>query len=75
MVAGVELEYATAADGTLRVALGDKWRLGRSIPAPSAVLAELEKAPPPPKVVFDTRALGGWDSGLITFLLLAVLAS
>jgi hypothetical protein len=39
------------------------------------VLAELEKAPPPPKVVFDTRALGGWDSGLITFLLLAVLAS
>jgi phospholipid/cholesterol/gamma-HCH transport system permease protein len=33
------------------------------------VLAELEKAPPPPKVVFDTQALGGWDSGLITFLL------
>jgi phospholipid/cholesterol/gamma-HCH transport system permease protein len=69
MVAGVELEYATAADGTLRVAFGGEWRLGRGIPASSAVLAELEKAPPPPKVVFDTRALGGWDSGLITFLL------
>ena len=67
-MAGVDLEYARAPDGTLRLALAGDWRLGRGIPEPGRVLGEVEQGPPPRKVIFDTRALAGWDSGLLTFL-------
>ena len=67
-MSGVDLEYARAPDGTLRLALAGDWRLGRGIPEPGRVLGEVEQGPPPRKVIFDTRALAGWDSGLLTFL-------
>ena len=67
-MSGVDLEYARAPDGTLRLALAGDWRLGRGIPEPGRVLGEVEQGPPPQKVIFDTRALAGWDSGLLTFL-------
>ena len=56
-MAGVDLEYARAPDGTLRLALAGDWRLGRGIPEPGRVLGEVEQGPPPRKVIFDTRAL------------------
>jgi phospholipid/cholesterol/gamma-HCH transport system permease protein len=68
-----ELEYARAQNGTLRLTLAGDWKLGRGIPAPDRVIGELEKAPHPLKVTFETGALAVWDSGLLTFLL-AVLA-
>ena len=67
-MAGVDLEYARAPDGTLRLALAGDWRLGRGIPEPGRVLGEVEQGPPPRRVTFDTRALSSWDSGLLTFL-------
>ena len=33
------------------------------------VIEEIEKSPLPSKVIFETRVLAGWDSGLLTFLL------
>ena len=69
MKAQVHLDYARASDGTLDVALGGDWRLGRGIPAPEGVLGEIEKSPLPRRVTFDTGVLAGWDSGLLTFLL------
>jgi len=65
----VDLEYARGPDGTLRVALGGDWKLARGIPAPGGVIEEIEKPPLPKKVIFETGVLGGWDSGLLTFLM------
>jgi phospholipid/cholesterol/gamma-HCH transport system permease protein len=65
----VDLDYERGPDGTLRVALGGDWTLGRGIPAASGVIERIESPPLPSKVVFDTRILAGWDSGLLTFLL------
>src|SRR3954467_6637327 len=65
----VQLDYGRESDGTLRLLLGGEWRLLRGIPAPAAVIAEIEKPPLPGKVIFETGVLAGWDSGLLTFLL------
>jgi len=65
----VDLEYARGPDGTLRVALGGDWKLARGLPAPKGVIEEIEKSPPPRRVIFETGVLAGWDSGLLTFLL------
>ena len=65
----VDLEYGRRPDGSLHVALGGDWKLARGIPALRGVLEEIEKQPPPQRVVLETRSLSGWDSGLLTFLL------
>src|SRR2546428_4552107 len=65
----VDFEFARGPDGTLRVALAGDWKLARGIPAPVGVIQEIERAPLPSKVIFETRVLAGWDSGLLTFLL------
>lgn len=67
-MAQVDLEYARAPDGTLRLTLGGDWRLGRGIPEPKGILGEIERSPVPPKVIFATGALASWDSGLLTYL-------
>ena len=65
----VDFELARGPDGTLRVALAGDWKLARGIPAPLGVIQEIERVPVPSKVIFETRVLAGWDSGLLTFLL------
>src|SRR5262249_13797799 len=50
----VDLEYARSPDGTLRVALGGDWKLAHGIPAPKGVIEEIEKSPPPRRVIFET---------------------
>jgi len=64
----LDLDYARGPDGTLRIALGGDWRLARGIPAPDIVIEEIEKAPLPAKLVFETGVLARWDSGLLIFL-------
>jgi phospholipid/cholesterol/gamma-HCH transport system permease protein len=68
-MAPVDLRYARTEDGTLRLTLGGEWKLRSGLPAPSAVLSELERQPRPRRVTFDAGVLAGWDSGLLTFLL------
>jgi phospholipid/cholesterol/gamma-HCH transport system permease protein len=65
----VDLEYGRGPDGTLHVALGGDWKLARGIPALRGVLEEIERQPPPQRVVLETSVLAGWDSRLLTFLL------
>jgi phospholipid/cholesterol/gamma-HCH transport system permease protein len=62
------VEYARVRDGTLRLALGGDWTLGRGIPDPAEILGEIEKAPLPRQVLFDAGLLAAWDSGLLMFL-------
>ena len=65
----VELQYAKGPDGTLRVALAGDWKLARGVPPSQGLIEEIERAPLPRKVAFETGVLAGWDSGLLTFLL------
>jgi phospholipid/cholesterol/gamma-HCH transport system permease protein len=57
------------SDSTLMLRLSGKWHLSRDLPSASMVAAELAKQPAPRRVSFDTSALSGWDSGLVSFLL------
>lgn len=63
------LHWGREPDGALRVALGGDWTLARGLPAPERVMEEIQRPPLPRKVVFQTGVLGGWDSGLLIFLL------
>ncbi len=62
------VDYARASDGTLCLSLRGDWRLARGAPALDGALERIEVPPHPGKVIFDTEALGAWDSRLLTFL-------
>ncbi len=64
----VNVDYARAPDGTVCVSLRGDWRLGRGAAAVDGALESIAARPLPPKVFFDTGALGSWDSRLLTFL-------
>src|SRR5215470_2170674 len=68
----IALQYAKGPDGTLRVALAGDWKLARGVPPSQGLIQEIERAPLPRKVTFETAVLAGWDSGLLTFLLAVV---
>lgn len=57
------------SDSTLMLRLEGPWHLSRNLPSASTVLPELAKQPGLKRVSFDTTALSGWDSGLVSFLL------
>src|SRR5262245_57828790 len=55
-------------EGTLVLRLSGDWRLKSGLPTSAAVETQLEPAAHPRRLAFDTSALGGWDSGLLAFL-------
>jgi phospholipid/cholesterol/gamma-HCH transport system permease protein len=57
------------SDSTLMLRLSGRWHLSRDLPSVSQVIPELAKTPVPGRLSFDTSALSGWDSGLVSFLL------
>jgi phospholipid/cholesterol/gamma-HCH transport system permease protein len=59
---------APAADRLL-VKLTGEWKITESLPSASEVEKRLESAKGIRRVSFDTKDLGGWDSGLLTFLI------
>lgn len=62
------VDVRRAGDGALVVRLAGEWKLGKSLPRADAVLETLRGQTGATRVVFDTEALAGWDSGLLTFL-------
>jgi len=56
-------------DATLTVRLSGEWKLGRQLPQREEFLHRIEPAETVSRITFDTQAMTGWDSGLITFLL------
>ncbi len=52
----------------LLIRLSGPWHLTRDVPSIAIVRRELEVAPKPRSVTFDTSSLASWDSGLISFL-------
>ncbi len=53
----------------LLVSLTGDWALGRRLPAAEEIEREIHSAAPPLRLGFDSRDLGKWGSGLLTFLL------
>src|SRR5437868_11427859 len=56
-------------DGTTsRIELSGTWRLEDGLPTQEEVDREVQVTAATPRIVFDARALEGWDSSLVAFL-------
>lgn len=62
------------APDSLELRLAGDWVAGAPIPASDDVLENLRGNPKPGSVRFDCRALGTWDSLLLTFLMKVLIA-
>jgi len=63
------LGVTTPSADTLLVKLSGDWKITEPLPAASDVEKPLESAKGVRCIAFDTRDLGSWDSGLLTFLI------
>ncbi len=63
------LTFNCPSRDTLQVRLAGDWKLSNQIPPVSTVLQEVHCEHEVSRITFDTRELGVWDSGLLTFLL------
>jgi phospholipid/cholesterol/gamma-HCH transport system permease protein len=63
------MSITTPAADTLLVKLSGGWKITEPIPSASDVENSLESAKGIRRITFDTKDLGSWDSGLLTFLI------
>ena len=68
MPAPAELQLQKSAEDTLTVALTGSWKLGEALPSADEIQQKLDGKPAIKKIVFDTRQLTDWDTGLLIFL-------
>lgn len=61
-----DLAFSRGADGVLLIRLAGPWRLRDHVPSPQRVQEQL--ATRPARIVYDTSALGAWDTGVLTFI-------
>jgi phospholipid/cholesterol/gamma-HCH transport system permease protein len=64
-----EISFERPADDTLLVQLKGNWTIENKLPPVTNVQIQFDSGPKFQKVAFDTTNLGGWDSGLLTFLI------
>ncbi len=64
-----ELTLFRLPDSTLTVRVSGEWKLGRQLPEGEEFRRRIESAGTVSRITFDTKAMTGWDSGLITFLM------
>jgi len=63
------LSVTTLAGDKLVVKVAGDWKITETIPSASEVEKSLESAKGIRRLTFDTKNLGEWDSGLLTFLI------
>jgi len=63
------LSLTTPAADRLMLKLSGEWKITEPLPATADVEKPLESAKGIRRIGFDTKDLGGWDSGLLTFLI------
>jgi phospholipid/cholesterol/gamma-HCH transport system permease protein len=63
-----EMVMEQPSTDTLRVSLSGHWKLGGELPGADQVQQKLQDNPRVRNLVFDTRQLASWDTGLLTFL-------
>ena len=68
MAAPGQLQLHNTEEGSLTVAFTGSWKLGQALPPVDEVQHVLGAGPGIGKIVFDTRQLSDWDTGLLTFL-------
>jgi phospholipid/cholesterol/gamma-HCH transport system permease protein len=68
MTARGEMIMEQPSEDTLKVILSGHWKLGGELPGADKVQQKLEGRPGIRNLVFDTRELAHWDTGLLTFL-------
>jgi len=64
-----ELSFSRPTQDTLLIRLAGNWTIGQELPSPNEVQKHLDSEPRVKRLTFDTNALTGWDSGLLTFLI------
>jgi phospholipid/cholesterol/gamma-HCH transport system permease protein len=69
MTARGEMIMEQPSADTLKVILSGHWELGGELPGADKVQQTLEGRPGVRNLVFDTRELAHWDTGLLTFLM------
>ncbi len=62
------LSFGRPTDDTLAVRLVGNWTIANELPLASDVQKQAESDPRVKRITFETEALTGWDSGLLTFL-------
>jgi phospholipid/cholesterol/gamma-HCH transport system permease protein len=68
MTARGEMIMEQPSADTLKVILSGHWKLGGELPGADQVQQALAGRPGVRNLVFDTRELANWDTGLLTFL-------
>jgi len=63
-----ELHFERSPENTLTINVSGDWKIADALPSSDDLMKEIDAEAPPQRIIFDTRALGGWDSGLLTFL-------
>jgi phospholipid/cholesterol/gamma-HCH transport system permease protein len=63
------LSVTTPTADTLLVKISGEWRITEPLPSTADVEKPLESSKGIRRIAFDTKDLGGWDSGLLTFLI------
>lgn len=56
-------------DSTVAVRLSGDWLLQNGIPSVDVVVERIMRVPKPRKVIFDTQAMGDWDTCFVTALI------
>ena len=64
-----KLSFQRPDNETLLICLAGDWLLREGVPTAGGILEEIGAGPRIGQVLFDTSELGGWDTGLLTFLL------
>ena len=64
-----EITIEQPSADTLKVILSGQWQLGGELPGADKVQQSIEGRPGVRNLVFDTRELAHWDSGLLIFLI------
>ena len=68
MTAHGEMTMEQPSADTLKVILSGHWKLGRDLPGADKIQETLQDRPGVKNLVFDTRELDSWDTGLLIFL-------
>lgn len=64
-----QLSFLRLDQRALRLQLSGNWTLRGRLPSAEEVRNHLDSAPGTQRILFDTTALTGWDSGLLVFLI------
>ena len=62
------LSFSRSPQGNLLIHVSGDWRMGQKVPSIETVNEQLTSGSKVLRVLFDTKELRNWDSGLLTFL-------